>query len=140
MTQAIKKVTKQMIIKEDQKIFDRGGQPLLDLQKSFASDLEWYFKKIYDGVVEVIKNDVQFTVEIKKYADEAIWLLDDYTENIIKTLWEWTILWMIDLNTEFIKTSQVEVAMGINNQFAVDRATEHAGEMIGQVTATTQKE
>ena len=139
MTKAIKKITKTLIAKNTAKVFSRWGEPLIDMQKQFTDDIMWYFDAIYSKVIEEINQDIQFKVEVKKYAEEQVASLADWSENIIKTLEEGALLGMVDLDSAFVKEGQVTTALGITNQYANDRAKEHSAKLITQISDTTQK-
>lgn len=128
-----------MILKEEQKVFDRGGESLVDLQKQFASTMEKYFKTIYDAVIEKIEDDPQFKVEIKKYAEEEIAGFNDFVDGVSSYLKKGAIAGMKYLDDNFIKTAQVTTAIGIDNDLAVVWAKDHSAELITQITETTQK-
>ncbi len=120
-------------------MFDLGGEELVKMQEDFSEKIFWYFGVVYKSVVESIKKDEQFKVDIKKIYEEDVAKLGDFSEEIIEELEGGVVHGMNYLNKDFINTQQVTTALWISNTNAVNRASENSARLITQISEVTQK-
>ena len=131
------KIYKEVLKKEDEKVYNLWWDKLIKEQTNLVKILEKLFINWYNVALEEIKNNTELklmwqSIEVSKVAS------DNDSDELVPFLETAFILGMEQINLAFKNDPQIDISFNIKNQDALDYAKYKAWELITQVDEYTK--